>query len=79
MLARFITFTMMVVMTKVGNSNIHKILVDNSSVADILYLSTYKKMGLAQEYLRLVSTSLYGFTGDSLIPLRKDFSTKNYR
>ena len=42
-------------------------LVDNGSATDILYLSTFNRMGLSQEYMRLVMTPLYGFTWDSLI------------
>ena len=58
-------------MTKVGNNNIHKILVDNKSAADILYLNAFNRIRLSEEYLRLVTTSLYGFKRDSLMPREK--------
>lgn len=56
----------LVVITKEGNNNIHRILVDNESAADILYLNAYNRMGLTQEYSWPIMTPLYGFIGDSM-------------
>ncbi|PON72723.1 hypothetical protein TorRG33x02_251180, partial [Trema orientale] len=58
----------LMIKAKVRNSNLYRILVDNGSAADILYLDAYKKMGLNEDLLRPVVTPLYGFTGDFLIP-----------
>ena len=42
-------------------------LVDSKSTTNILYLSSFNRMRPSQEYLRPVTTPLYGFTGDSLM------------
>lgn len=42
---------------------------DNGSAVDILYHDTFKKMGLKDRYLKAAVTPLYGFTGDSIIPM----------
>lgn len=59
---------MLVVIGKIENSNVHRILVDNGSASNSLYLNKYNKMGLALEFLKPVATSFYGFTGDSIMP-----------
>ena len=64
----FITFTMMVITTKIVNSNIHKLLVDNGNAVNILYLDAYKRMGLTETNLMPCASPLYGFTGDHLMP-----------
>ena len=58
----------LVIMGKVRNNNVQRLLVDNGSVKNILYLNACNRIGLAQEYLKLVITPLYRFTRDSLIP-----------
>ena len=57
----------LVIIAKVGNNNIHRMLVHNRSATDIIYLNAFNKMGLSQEYLKPVTTPFYGFTGDSLM------------
>ena len=42
----------LVITAEVGNNNVHRMLVDNESTTNILYLSAFNKMGLSQEYLR---------------------------
>ena len=56
---------------KIGNSNMHRILIDNGSTANIFYLNKYNRITLTQEYLRLVATPLYEFIRDSLMPRGK--------
>ena len=58
----------LVITARVTNSNIHSLMVDNGSVADILYLNIYKKMGLTEDNLDPNSSPLYGFTVDHVIP-----------
>lgn len=58
----------LVITTRGSNNNVHRILVDNGSVADILSLSAFNRMGLSHEYLRPIVTPLYGFTRDLLMP-----------
>ena len=41
----------LVITAKVRNNNIHRMLEDNESAADILYLSAFNRVRLSQEYL----------------------------
>ena len=43
-------------------------MVDDCSAMDILYLDAYKRMGLAENALSPMTSPLYGFTGDHIIP-----------
>jgi hypothetical protein len=43
--------------------DVSKILVDNGSQAEILFLSTFKKMGYNKKQLKEPTKSLYGFDG----------------
>ena len=43
-------------------------MVDDGSAGDILYLNTYKKMGLTKDDLDPNSFLLYGFTRDHVVP-----------
>ena len=53
----------------VANNNIHRILVDNKSSIDILYFQAFERMGLKVSDLKPSLNLVYGFTGDSVIPL----------
>lgn len=61
----------LVVIAKIGNNSIHKILIDNSSAINILYANAYQKMGFSNHDLKPTTTLLYEFTGDSIIPRRR--------
>ena len=43
-------------------------MVDDGSAVDILYLDTYKRMGLTENELSPTTSPLCGFTGDHVIP-----------
>ena len=58
----------LVIIAKIGNNNVNRILSDNRSVSDVLYFNSYKRMRLRDEYLRPIAIPFYGFTGDSLMP-----------
>lgn len=58
----------LVIIAKVGNSNVHRILVDNRSAVNKLYLNAFQTMGLTDRDLKPATTPLYDFRGDSLIP-----------
>ena len=45
-------------------------MVDDGSAVDILYLNTYKRMGLTEDDLDPNSSPLYRFTGDHVVPKR---------
>ena len=53
---------------KSDNSNVHRILVDNGSTVDIIYLDAYKRTSLTERKLSLTTSPFYGFTGDHVIP-----------
>ena len=58
----------LVVIAKIANNIIHKMLVDNGTVANILFWDVYQKSRLMQVDLGLMTTPLYGFIGDRVIP-----------
>ena len=58
----------LVIIARVANSNVNRILVDNKSVVDIIYLDTYKRMGLTKSKLSPTTSPLYSFTSDHVIP-----------
>ena len=60
----------LVITTTIGNMNVHRILVDNGSSVDILYLGAYEQMGLGLHQLTSTPMLLYGFFGDSLTLVR---------
>ena len=51
----------------VASSNIHRMLVDDGSVVDIIYLDVYKRIGLTESDLSPATFPLYGLTGDHVI------------
>ena len=46
----------------------HRMLIDNESAMDIIYLDVYKRMGLTERKLSPTTSPLYGFTRDHVIP-----------
>ena len=59
----------LVIRAVVANKTVHWVLVDNGSSADIIFASTFDKMGIGRERLELVSTHLRGFSGEKVLPL----------
>ena len=53
----------------VANKTIHRVLVDNVSSVDIIFASTFDKMGIGRERLEPVNTHLRGFSGEKVLPL----------
>ena len=53
---------------RIGNSIIHRMLVDKGNAANICFWDTYRKTVLPQADLSPMTSPLYGFTGDHLIP-----------
>ena len=58
----------LVITARVANNNVHKMLVDNGSAVDIIYLDAYKRMRLTEGELSPTTASLYRFTRDHVIP-----------
>ena len=60
---------LLVVRAVVANKTVHRVLVDNGSSADIIFASTFNKMGIGREKLEPVNTHLWGFSGEKVLPL----------
>ena len=59
----------LVIKTIVANKTIHRVLVDNGSSVDIIFASTFNKMGIGREKLEPVNACLRGFSGERVMPL----------
>ena len=59
----------LVIKAMMANKNVHRTLVDNRSEVDILYYQAFPRMGLENSDLRPSPSPIYGFTGDSVIPI----------
>ena len=59
----------LVIKAMIANNNVHRILVDNGSSVDILYFQAFERMGLKVSDLKPLPNPVYGFTGDSTVPV----------
>ena len=59
----------LVVSLQIGNYNMHRVLVDNSSSADILYYSIFQQMRIDREQLTPMNAPLVGFRGTKVFLL----------
>ena len=59
----------LVVNIRVGDYNVHRVLVDNGSSADILYYPTFQQMGIDRARLIPTNAPLVGFGGTRVFPL----------
>ena len=53
----------LVVNLRVGDYNMHRVLVDNRNSADILYYLAFQQMGINREQLVLINAPFVGFGG----------------
>ena len=60
----------LVVNVRVGDYNVHRMLVDNGSSADILYYPAFQQMGINKARLTPTNAPLVGFGGTRVLPLR---------
>ena len=58
----------LVITAQIANSDIHRLMVDDGNVVDILYLDAYKRIGLDDNALSPATSPLYGFTRDHVMP-----------
>jgi hypothetical protein len=59
----------LVVTMRVGNFDVKRILIDPGSLAEIMYDSLFKGLGLGHQDLDRKVDPLYGFTGESVMPI----------
>ena len=59
----------LVISISIANLNMQRILVDNGSFADILFISTFDKMKIGLNKLHLLHTFLVRFRGNTMHPL----------
>ncbi|XP_074352571.1 uncharacterized protein LOC141691711 [Apium graveolens] len=56
----------LVITMLIGTMNVHRVYVDNGSSANILYYSTYKKLGFPDSDMNFEDAHIYGFTGEAV-------------
>ena len=59
----------LVITAMLANNYVHRILVNNGSLVDILYYQAFQKMGLMNSDLRPSPNPIYGFIEDSVTPI----------
>ena len=59
----------LVVRAVVANKTVHRVLVDNGSSTDIIFVSAFDKIGIGREKLEPVNAHLRGFSGERVLPL----------
>ena len=59
----------LVIRVVVANKTVHRVLIENGSSADIIFASTFGKMGIGREKLESVNAHLRGFSGEKVLPL----------
>ena len=58
----------LVIRAVVANKTIRRVLVDNGSSADIIFMLAFDRMGIGREKLEPVNTHLQGFSGEKVLP-----------
>jgi hypothetical protein len=61
----------MVINCSVADWDLHKVLVDNGSQADIIFLHAFDRMGISHSLLKPSDNPLYGFGGKGTFPVGK--------
>jgi hypothetical protein len=61
----------MVINYRVAGWDRHKVLIDNGSQADIIFLHTFDRMGISHSLLKPADNPLYGFGGEGTFPIGK--------
>ena len=54
-------------MLRMEEFNMYRVLIDNGSLADIIYLPAFQQMELNKERLRPFTSALVSFTGDRVV------------
>jgi hypothetical protein len=61
----------MVINCSVAGWNLHKVLVDNGSQVDVIFLHAFDRMGISHNLLKPSDNPLYGFGGKGTFPVGK--------
>jgi hypothetical protein len=61
----------MVINYRVAGWDVHKVLVENGSQADIIFLHDFDRMGISHSLLKPADNPLYGFVGKGTPPIGK--------
>ena len=59
----------LVISIRIEDYNMHRVLIDNGSSADILYYPAFQQMGISREWLVPTNAPLVGFGGMRVLPL----------
>ncbi|XP_065036622.1 uncharacterized protein LOC135672095 [Musa acuminata AAA Group] len=59
----------LVIMARIANAQVRRIMINTGSSADVLYLDAFQKLGLTKGSLKPICSVLTGFTDDSISPL----------
>ena len=59
----------LVIRVVVANKTVNRVLIDNGSSADIIFVSAFDKIGIGRDKLELVNAHLRGFSGERVLPL----------
>ena len=59
----------LVIRAVVANKTLHRVLVDNGSSVDIIFVSAFDKIGIEKEKLEPINAHLWGFSGERVRPL----------
>ena len=59
----------LVIRVVIANKTVHRVLDDNGSSVDIIFASTFDKMGIGREKLETVNAHLRGFSRERVLPL----------
>ena len=60
---------LLVIRVVIANKTVHRVLVDNGSSTDIIFASTFDKMGIRMEKLEPINAHLWGSSGERVLPL----------
>ena len=58
----------LIIMLKVEEFNIHRVLIDNGSSVDIVYLPAFQQIKLDKKRIRPFTSPLVSFIGDRIVP-----------
>uniref|UniRef100_A0A2N9HGN5 Uncharacterized protein n=1 Tax=Fagus sylvatica TaxID=28930 RepID=A0A2N9HGN5_FAGSY len=61
----------LVITLRIGNYDVKRILVDQGSFAEVMYQELFEKLGLGKSDLSEYSSPIFGFSGESTIPMGK--------